>query len=173
MRTSELMMWQRSVTPQNILQTLLADPSPWFDPTFTGKCGAASEADRRQERARSSPLPSQAQLPRTDLPGRCLRRIPSFGLYQFTHRNSAPLGPAYPPSLPAGREEWEVPRKSGRDSLPRPSRPKAYLRGEALSRPSGPGMPEVSPTLHSRRENKFAPCACTPTASRSRDRTRG
>lgn len=69
--------------------------------------------------------------------------------------NSAPLEPAYPPSLPAGRE---VPRKSGRDSLPRPSRPKAYLRGEALSRPSGPGMPEVSPTLHSRRE-KNKSCA--------------
>lgn len=71
-------------------------------------------------------------------------------LHPFTPDNFAPLGPADPPPLPAAREagerrKREVPRKSGREPLPRPGRSKAYQHPETVSRPIRPGRARSLP----------------------------
>lgn len=98
-----------------------------------GKCRVARELGRRQEGARSPPLPSQAEMPRTDLPRGASAKCQTSVSPYLHPPNRAPLGPDSPPSPPAGRGR-EVPRKSGRETLPSPGRSKAYQHWETLSR---------------------------------------
>lgn len=77
--------------------------------------------------------------------------------------NSAPLGPDSPPSPPAGPGR-EVPRKSGREILPSPGRPKAYQYWETLPRPIRPGRARghPNPSLPEKEENKLASLVLPP-----------
>lgn len=174
MRTSELMMWKRSVTPQNILQTLLTDPAPWLIPHLWG----SEERQVKLTGARKKSATLRFQVKRSCrgliYPGGASDESPTS---VSTNSHTATPRLWDPPTRLPFQQGVGSERSRGR-AEETPSLAQVFLKLIYAAKlcPDHPARAcQRSPQLLApgERRTNLAPCACTPTVSQSRDRIQG